>query len=143
MKNLSYIGLSSEGALHCDNLVLMCMDFRFHKRLSEALAFEGYRDYDLLAVPGASKAVRYSVTREVILDSVKVAVAAHDIKLLIIVDHVDCKTYGGSEAFATPEDEMEMHRGTLREASEIVKTRFPDLKTLTLYAAWDRLVVLE
>lgn len=137
MRTLSYIGISPGTELGCENLVLMCMDFRFHRRLADVLGFAGYRDFDLLALPGSSKAIREQATRGIILESIATAIAVHGVKRVLIVDHVDCRAYGGSEACSDSDAETRMHESALREAAGVVKERFRDLEVIPIYAAWD------
>ena len=40
-----------------DNLVLMCTSLRFHKQISDLISCAGYRDFDIIALPGAYKAM--------------------------------------------------------------------------------------
>jgi len=143
MKPLSYIGISAGVEPGCENLVLMCMDFRFHRRLGDVLGFAGYREFDVLAMPGSSKALCESASRGLILDSIATAIAVHGVKRVLIVDHVDCRAYGGSEACSDPDAEARMHERALREAALIVLERFPDLEVVPVYAAWDYAYVVE
>lgn len=143
MKPLSYIGISAGVELDCENLVLMCMDFRFHRRLGDVLGFAGYRDFDVLALPGSSKSLCESASRGIILDSIAIAISVHGVKRVLIVDHVDCRAYGGSAACADSDAEVRMHERALREAVLIVLERFPDLEVIPIYAAWDYAYVVE
>ncbi len=138
MRTLSYVNFAEEPSHECENLVLMCMDFRFHEKLAQVIGHSGYRQFDLLALPGGSKSVVDESSRGVMLAAIEIGVSAHKVKRVIIVDHVDCRAYGGSEAFESPEAEELRHTEALLEASGIVRERFPELEVVLVYAAWDR-----
>ena len=139
MRTLSYVNCRKTTAQVCDNLVLMCMDFRFHKQISDLISCAGYRDFDIIALPGASKAVLSDVSRDVVLGAVKLVIGAHGVKRVIIVDHVDCRAYGGSEAFTDSSTEERTHQEALQQAAAILKDSFPDLEVVLVYADWDKL----
>ena len=137
MKELSFLGLRRNLDRSCNDLVLMCMDFRFHRQLGEILTSDGYRTFDIVALPGSSKSLRDAGSREVVLSAIRTAVSIHSIKRVIIADHVDCRAYGGSEAHAGSEQEMHSHEEALREAGQVVKGEFPALEVVLVYADWD------
>lgn len=143
MKALNYLGIAPAEGTVCENLLLICMDFRFHRRLIDVLGFAGYHEMDLLALPGSSKSLIDLESREVVLKAVSTAITVHGVKRLIIVDHIDCKAYGGSEAFASSEQEISHHTEMLNKAAIIVSAMFPDLEVVKLYAAWDYVSSIE
>lgn len=139
MRTLSYVNFLKSGAEGCENLVLMCIDFRFHKQISDLISYAGYRDFDIVALPGASKSLVDEQSRVTVLNAISRAKELHGINRVIIVDHVDCRAYGGSAAFADSRSEEEHHDHKLEQASAIVRENFPDLEVIQLYADWDRL----
>lgn len=143
MQTLSYIGINPGVADTCDNLALMCIDFRMHRKVCDALTYGGYRDFDLLALPGGSQALIDEDSRPTVLAAIEKAIALHKTKRLIIANHVDCGAYGGSGRFADPNEETAMHEDALRQAAEIAKSRFPELEVVLVYAGRDRVVVVE
>lgn len=143
MRTLSYVNFTHEPSHECENLVLMCMDFRFHEKLAQVIAHSGYRQFDLVALPGGSKSVTDEISREAVLAAIRVGVSAHNVQRVIIVDHVDCRAYGGSEAFAGPEEEELRHTDALLEASRIIREKFPELEVVPVYAGWDRVKTVD
>jgi len=142
MQTLSYIGINPGIADTCDNLALMCIDFRMHGKICDALTYGGYRDFDLIALPGGSKALVDEDSRPTVFAAIEQAIAVHKVKRLIIADHVDCKAHGGSERFTNSDEETTMHEQALRQAAEIVKSRFPELEVVLVYAGRDRVGVV-
>lgn len=138
VRTLSYVNFLKSTPQVCDNLVLMCMDFRFHKQISDLVSYAGYRDFNIMALPGASKAVLNDVSRDAVLSAVRLVIDAHGVKRVIIVDHVDCRAYGGSEAFADPSSEEQTHEEALQQAAAILRDSFPGLEVVQVYADWDK-----
>ena len=143
MRTLSYANLFRYGAGKCENLVLMCIDFRFQVQAGELLRYAGYRDYDLVCLPGASKAISDASSRQTVFHAIEVALEAQKVKRLIIVDHADCRAYGGSEAFSSPEEEEAFHAEALGEAEKIVRSRHGSLEVIRAYMDWAALELLE
>ncbi len=114
------------------------MDFRFHKQISDLISYAGYRDFDLMALPGASKSVVGETSRQTVMDALRLVIEAHGVKRVIIVDHVDCRAYGGSEAFTSAEAEEQAHHDALEQAAALIQESFPQLEVVRVYADWDR-----
>lgn len=131
---------------YCDNLVIRCMDFRFHARLAELLAqhFGVERfECDSLAGCGGSKAIIDEQWRAVIFQALDLAVPLHRVRRVIIVDHVDCGAYGGSGKFGDRRDEAQFHAERLREAREIVHRSYPQLEVALFYQDRDGITPVE
>lgn len=115
----------------CDNMVVRCMDFRFHAELPRLLAehfgMECFQ-YDSPGGCGGSKSIIDPRSREIVLETLELAVSLHRVRRLIIVDHIDCGAYGGSASFDSEEDERRFHAERLQEAREIVCECHPDLE---------------
>lgn len=143
MRTLSYVNFLRGQARECDNLAVMCMDFRFHRRVCDLLSYAGYRDYNLMALPGASKSVLSETSRETVISAIRLVVDAHGVKRVIIVDHVDCRAYGGSEAFPNAAAEEQAHRDALSQAANVISESFPKLQVVGVYADWDRVKQID
>ncbi|MBI2841785.1 MAG: hypothetical protein HYX78_00125 [Armatimonadetes bacterium] len=143
MPSQSYVNLFRNREALCENIVLTCVDFRFRKKAGELLPFAGYRDFDLLALPGASKAVLDEERRPVVFDALDICLRLHKVVRLIIIDHMDCGAYGGSAAFQNADEEVVFHTDRLREAGKIIRDRYPFLQVVPMYMGWDKLVSID
>lgn len=126
----------------CDNIVIRCMDFRFHAKLPRLLAdhFNVERfDHDSPGGCGGSLSLLDEATRQQVLNALELAISLHGVKRLVIVDHVDCGAYGGSARFCDAEAERQFHAERLREAREIVCRSHPELAVVLLYQDFDGL----
>lgn len=141
MRTLSYANLHRCGARNCENLVLMCMDFRFHRQIADLLSSAGYGSFDVLALPGASKAVADEGTCGAFLAALDTAITLHGIKRVMIIDHVDCGAYGGSSSFGSFEEEEEFHMEALRQAGEVIRDTHPSVEVVGAYMDWSSLRV--
>lgn len=139
MPTFGYVNPYRNKGVECENLALVCMDFRFRKKINELLSQAGYRDFDILVVPGASKAIIDDSHRQIVLNALKIAVSLHGIRRLIMVDHIDCGTYGGSSRFPGQVEEMAFHTERLHEAYQIIKSQYPMLEIVLMYIDWDKL----
>ena len=130
----------------CESIVVRCMDYRFHAQLPELLAehFGTERfEYDSPGGTGGSKSLIDARSREFVLEALELALSLHGVRRLIIVDHVDCGTYGGSGEFDSPEAERRFHAERLREAAEIASKAQPGLEIVLLYQDWEGISSVE
>jgi len=106
----------------CEVLVLMCMDFRFRACVQENLEAKGIRSYDLIAFPGASLGLSSGTNpaQKPLLNAITIAKNLHNIQRVVIVDHEDCGAYGGSQNFASFDEEKAAHKEKLTLASKAV-----------------------
>lgn len=124
-----------------DDLVVTCIDFRFHDDLPQALRGLGLgiEDYDLVAVAGgAGNLAKLGVDehrKQVVLEDIKLAVEAHHIKRVILLDHVKCGKYADRLGctFTDDNEECEFHRQELREARKLLRAAHPQLTVLIGY----------
>jgi len=141
MEKVEYQNSYREKGHECENLVIRCMDFRFHKQLPGLLSEifeEEVLEYDSPGVGGGgSKAVIDANSREVLFGAIDIAVEKHKTKRIIVVDHIDCGAYGGSGEHENPEAEEKFHAEKLGQAKEILNNKYPELEIVTLYQDWD------
>lgn len=123
---------------HCNALVIHCIDFRFHKAISDFLQNElGVKSYDLLTIPGAAKhltAAGSKSRREGLLEDIGISIRLHAPKEIILINHADCGAYGGRAAFPDESTEEATHRAALAEAETLLKQSFPDVLVSGYYA---------
>lgn len=131
----------------CGTFLIRCMDFRFHKYLEENLPKiigETSCSFDSPGVGGGgSKSVIDEESRQVVFGAIDIAVEKHDIKRIVITDHVDCGAYGGSSKFENEAAEEEFHIEKLHAASEIIKRAYPKLEIVLIYQGWDVIKTIE
>jgi carbonic anhydrase len=104
------------------------MDFRFGSAIKNYLAGKNLLDdCDIVAVAGAAQNVaspRVASDRDTILRQIEISQRLHAITSVVLINHTDCGAYGGTAAFATPEDEQTTHAGDLATAAQIISERF-------------------
>jgi carbonic anhydrase len=136
---VSYSSQHKNGGHDCENLAVICMDFRFRKELPELLEQAGFQEFDLVSLPGASKAIIDEKSRGAVFAAIDIAHEKHHGKRIIIVDHIDCGAYGGSGQFLSKEEEEQFHVERLVEAAKLIRAEYPSLEIVTLYADWQHL----
>jgi len=122
----------------CQAIVIACMDFRFQSSLAEALTKIGLESYDLVLLPGGGKALIDEVGRDLVLGAIDISQSKHHCNTVVVVNHVDCGAYGGSETLGTPEEEENFQTGQIKEALEAIKSRpeFSSLDRIGIYLDW-------
>lgn len=140
MKEVRYLNKFKDKGHYCDNLVLNCMDFRFHEALESHLElFFKYKvfTYDSRGSVGGSFSIIDKENRDTVFEAIDLAVEKHKVERVIIVDHIDCGGYGGSTKHENETKEREFHVAKLCEAYSIIKERYSDLDVVLLYQDWD------
>lgn len=113
----------------CSSLLMQCIDFRFGKKMKEFMEQNGLLgDADLVSMAGAAKNIVNPETRAFALRQIEISKDLHGMKVVHLVNHTDCGAYGGKKAFADDKVEYEKLTGDLKEAREIVKTKWPELE---------------
>lgn len=130
----------------CENLVIRCMDYRFHADLPARLAAHFGVEcfaYDSPGGCGGSKSLIDERPREMMLEALDLGVSLHGVKRLVIVDHVDCGAYGGSGQFDSPEVERQFHVERLREARQIAAEAQPEIEIVLFYQDHEGLSMIQ
>ncbi len=110
---------------NCLNTVVMCSDYRFVQVVVDWMNEQGrLGQYDLIALPGSQANAR---TDELFFSSkLGTLIDLHDPEVVWLIAHRDCGTYGGSRVFGGRwHHEREMYVRDLREATELVQSKFP------------------
>ncbi len=106
----------------CDDIVVMCIDFRFQQALDQWLATHlqpGH--YDRVSVAGGIK------NWDVIMSQIEISKRLHNIRRVILINHEDCGAYG-------PEGTRDRHEADLRAARAAVLEQFPALEVELYFA---------
>jgi hypothetical protein len=97
-------------------------------------------DTDLLSVAGAVKGLADTSApheTEFLLKQIGISHDLHGIRHLILMNHLDCGAYGGSKAFASPEEERAKHVADLGRSRDILKQKYPELEIKLVIAKLD------
>jgi carbonic anhydrase len=116
---------TSKPVIHCDALVVHCMDYRLQKFLQPWITVRfGYDNFDIISLAGAVH------DYEMVLKYVQLAVQVHNIETVCLVNHEDCRAYGRDGTY-------KRHTHDLTEAQKKIKALFPDLKVETFFLHLD------
>lgn len=148
MRRLQYLNPFAGSGRYCPNVLLSCVDPRFHRFLEEALGqlfipLGGLHEFASIAIPGAARAAVDERLRPVLFEALDIVISRHDANRLIIANHVDCGAYGGSEAFGGPEQERAFHLDQLQEAASVVRRQYPRLEVVRLYQDWSDITQVD
>lgn len=98
-------------------LLVHCSDPRFQAAY-RSVADELGAYYDLLVVPGASKAI---VDAQSVVDKIKMLHGLHHFETIHIVDHTHCAAFGEID------DEKKAHRQMIESARKILAGGLPEV----------------
>lgn len=148
MPQTSYTNPFRYQGTHYANVLLRCIDPRFHAALEQALAprllqVSGSSAFASMALPGGAKAILDPTVRPVVFQALDMAIRALEANRLIIANHVDCRAYGGSEQHGDPQDEARFHLEQLRQARRVVQEAYPRLEVMLIYVDWDKITEIE
>jgi len=148
MRQTGYINPFRCQGHHCPNVLLRCLDPRFHAALAEALPawlveISGSRGFASLGLPGGAQAILDPAVRPVVFQALEITIDRLGATGLVIADHVDCRACGGSERHGSPQDEERFHLDQLRQARQVVKEAYPGLATMLIYVDWDKITELQ
>jgi len=104
-----------------DTLIVHCCDPRFQHAYEQA-AHQTSAFYDLMSVPGASKAIAENSS---VIKNIKMLHRLHNFKEVHIMDHVDCG------AFGKVNDEIETHSKYLHLAEKKINKALPTLTVVS------------
>lgn len=117
-------------------LLLQCMDSRYPHRTIETMDSMGLRGkYDQLILAGASLGVVHKREwQTTFLDQLGFAIKEHGVSRVLILDHRDCGAYKKLRVPPVypddPEKEKEAHILTSSKAIEVIRAKFPKLKSV-------------
>lgn len=139
MRKITYMSMFGVGYTECETLVLTCVDFRFCRKATDLVSWDGCHDLDLLTFPGGAKAITEENSRDTILQAIDTIEKVHKTKRIILINHVDCAACGGRAAFKSDAEEKDYHLERLKEASAILSARHPSMEIVTAFMDWDQL----
>jgi len=122
---------------------------RFNPETSLLRAYirqQKFRHPDVLKLAGGAKALAFEGegNRNALLHQIWKAIRLHGAPRIVLMLHVDCGAFGGSQAFGDdPSGEMKNHLGGLSVAGDFLRQEFPDKKVDLLLADFNGLCALE
>lgn len=142
MRQASYTNQLRYRGRYCPNILLRCIDPRFHAALEGTLPawlteLSGSGAFASMALPGGAAAIVDPAVRPVVFQSLDLAIKALEANRLIISDHIDCRAHGGSEQHASPQAEEQFHVEQLHKAREVIKETYPRLEVMLIYQDWE------
>lgn len=122
----------------CNNLILSCIDFRFHEAINNWVKETNLvGDYDLVSIAGAQKNVVNPETKDFFMNQLAISVRLHKPKAVILLAHQDCGAYGGSKAFANWAEEKAKYIEDLNSAEVAIKAAYPEMYVAKLIVTFD------
>lgn len=119
-------------------LVITCMDFRLIDDAVNYLNSQGYNNnYDEFILAGASLGYNqstYSAWTETLDKHIELAEQLHDIKEIIVIDHMSCGAYKifYNKDSISESDELTLHKENFTKFKQTIGTKYPQLKVKTL-----------
>ena len=111
--------------IHCDALVVHCMDYRLQKYLQPWITVRfGYDNFDIISLAGSVH------DYEMVLKYVQLAVNIHGIQTVCLINHEDCRAYGRDGTY-------KRHRHDLLDTREKLQALFSQLNVETFYLHLD------
>ena len=111
--------------IHCDALVVHCMDYRLQKFLQPWITVRfGYDNFDIISLAGSVH------DYEMVLKYVQLAVQIHTISTVCLINHEDCRAYGREGTY-------KRHRHDLMGTCAKLHALFPKLNVEAFYLHLD------
>ncbi|MBK7454887.1 MAG: hypothetical protein IPJ46_14565 [Anaerolineales bacterium] len=111
--------------IHCDALVVHCMDYRLQKYLQPWITVRfGYDNFDIISLAGSVH------DYEMVLKYVQLAVRIHGIDTVCLINHEDCRAYGREGTY-------KRHKHDLLDSQNKITALFSGLKVETFYLHLD------
>ena len=114
-------------------LVITCMDFRLIDDAVYFLNSKGYNNnYDELILAGASlgyNQTKFESWKKTVDDHIGLAKKLHNIKEIIIIDHMDCGAYRifYDKQKLSREEEIKLHKENFNKFKELIAKTYPEL----------------
>jgi carbonic anhydrase len=124
-----------------DAAVLCCFDQRVRLAVNKFLQKQHILRPDMIVIAGGAKTLaspRNDFERDFILEQMRMSILLHRTQRVFLMSHSDCATYGGFAAFGgNRERESAHHQEELQRAAELIRDRFPDIRTETFFVTFE------
>lgn len=134
-------------AHHAKAIVITCMDFRLIDDAVRYLDSIGYNNnYDEFILAGASlgyNQTKFTAWTETLDKHIELAENLHDIKEVIVIDHMQCGAYKifYDKKEIKREEEIKLHRENFKIFEKTISTKYPNLKVRTLLMDLDGKII--
>jgi hypothetical protein len=130
-----------------DAAVLCCFDQRIRLAVNKFLHRQGILRPDMVVIAGGAKTLaspRNDFERDFILEQVRMSILLHRTERVFLMSHSDCATYGGLAAFGGDHArEADHHKQELQRASELISSRFPDVKVECFFVTFEGIFAMN
>jgi carbonic anhydrase len=107
--------------IHCDALVVHCMDYRLQKFLQPWITVRfGVENFDIISLAGGVH------DYEMVLKYVQLAVQIHSIETVCLINHEDCRAYGRAGTY-------KRHQHDFLDTRAKILALFPRLRAEIFY----------
>ncbi|MFH0951916.1 MAG: carbonic anhydrase [Patescibacteria group bacterium] len=109
----------------CKAIMIHCMDFRLIEPIRKLISDLGLlNDCDVVSVAGGAGALLKRDSVSYIINHIELSQDLHESSRVILINHLDCGAYGGSEAFKSIDEEHQVHVSDLHKAREKLLNKF-------------------
>lgn len=106
-----------------NHLVVRCSDHRLRPVSNHWIKNCCEDDADEIALPGAAKCLAGDI-----LNGLKFLVEKHEVKIVHLVNHMDCAGYGGSARHKDATEERYFHHTELQRRAKVVRESCPNVE---------------
>ncbi len=145
--NSNFITQDQMTAHHAKAIVITCMDFRLIDDAVRYLDSIGYNNnYDEFILAGATlgyNQTKFTAWAETLDKHIELAENLHDIKEVIVIDHMQCGAYKifYNKKEISREEEIELHKENFKIFAKTIGTKYPNLKVRTLLMDLDGKII--
>lgn len=126
-----YTPFRFRGIYDCEDVLLICPDFRIRRESRACMRYSLGRDkFTLVGLPGASK--RCIEGSDTAWKEINRAVK-NDCKRLVVMHHSDCGAYDGAEAFTDAIAEEQHHREQMNIFAKMMSHRHPGIEVIKVF----------
>jgi carbonic anhydrase len=116
-----------------DAAVVWCFDSRFFNAFRKLLKRLGVNYADRIRLAGGAKCLASPddpSDQEFVLKQIRISIALHQTRRVILMTHSDCGAYGGLDGGFGGDTRLEVQKHTeeLRKAAATVRTNFPHVQ---------------
>ena len=134
-------------AHHAKAMVITCMDFRLIDDAVKYLDSIGYNNnYDEFILAGASlgyNQTKFAAWTETLDKHIELAESLHEIKEVIVIDHMSCGAYKifYDKNSIPRDDEIKLHKENFEIFRNSIKSKYPHLAVKTLLMDLDGKII--
>ncbi|HVM77271.1 MAG TPA: carbonic anhydrase [Candidatus Paceibacterota bacterium] len=110
-------------------VIITCFDNRIYKVRKAFVKQLGFKHPDVVEVAGGIKAITQGsdAERKFIFEQIRISIALHHARKIVLMPHRDCGAYGGSKNFITQEAEYAFQSEEMEKAAGLLKKEFPGM----------------